>query len=312
MPSRLPDVPRRRSPSFGDRAGFTLIELLVVIAIIAVLVALLLPAVQAAREAARRVTCVNNLMQIGVALQNYEGAFETLPPGVVGEGKGPVLDEAKGYGFGWMTRLLPYMEKKNVYNHLNFDVGLYESDNFTTRTNLIQSFLCPSEGASKTRAEDRVAMSNYAGVHHDVEAPIAADNRGVMFLNSAIAYEDISDGTSQTLFVGEKLNDRLGLGWASGTRASLRNTGTPPNGKRGSGRVVVVTESGPEAEADDAEDDGAKALRHVGGFESNHAGGANFVFGDGSVRFIKNTINMAVYKLLGNRADGEDISADNY
>lgn len=290
--------------------GFTLIELLVVIAIIAVLVALLLPAVQAAREAARRVQCVNNLMQIGVALQNYEGAFEVLPPGVVGEGKGPVLDEAKGYGFGWMTRLLPYMEKKNVYNHFNFDVGLYEADNFTTRTNLILGFLCPSDSNIASRAEDRVAMSNYAGVHHDVEAPIAADNRGVLFLNSAIAYEDITDGTSQTLFVGEMLKDGRGLGWASGTRASLRNTGTTPNAQRKGGRFLAsVDEDDPEA---DAGGDETKALRHVGGFESRHSGGANFVFGDGSVRFVKDTLSMSVYRLLGNRADGENIDADKF
>ena len=316
MFSRLLKAPRparRPSPSLRGRAGFTLIELLVVIAIIAVLVSLLLPAVQAAREAARRVQCVNNLMQIGVALQNYEGAFETLPPGVVGEGKGPVLDEAKGYGFGWMTRLLPYMERKNVYNHFNHNVGLYEQANFTTRTNLIQGFLCPSDSAANRRDENRVAMTNYAGVHHDVEAPIAADNRGVLFLNSAIAYEDISDGTSQTLFVGEKLNDGLGLGWASGTRASLRNTGSPLNERPDRRPWGFSNELGLGEDVDEepAEAD-TKDLRRVGGFESRHSGGANFVFGDGSVRFVKDTINMAVYKLLGNRADGETIDADQY
>ncbi len=304
MPSRLLEVPRR------GRVGFTLIELLVVIAIISVLVALLLPAVQSAREAARRVQCVNNLMQLGVAMQNYEGAFEVLPPGVVGEGKGPVLDEAKGYGFGWLVRLLPYMEKKNVYNHFDHKVGLYEEVNFTTRTNLIQGFLCPSDNGAKARGEDRVAMTNYAGVHHDVEAPIAADNHGVLFLNSAIAYEDITDGTSQTLFIGEKLNDGLGLGWASGTRASLRNTGTPLNPRRGSGPVVVWTDSGPEQRKD--EDVETNDPRHVGGFGSRHPGGANFVFGDGSVKFVKDSIDMTVYRLLGNRADGENIGSDKY
>src|SRR5690606_23000773 len=107
--------------------------------------ALLLPAVQSAREAARRVQCVNNLMQLGIALQNYEGAFEVLPAGSVGEGAGPVLDQPKGYGFGWMAAILPYMELKNVYNHFNYKIGLYEQANLTTRTNLVRSFLCPSD-----------------------------------------------------------------------------------------------------------------------------------------------------------------------
>ena len=89
-----------------------------VIAIIAVLIALLLPAVQSAREAARRAQCCNNLMQIGLALQNYESAHEVLPPGVVNL-TGPVLDQPKGYGFGWMTQILPYIEMRNVYNHFN-------------------------------------------------------------------------------------------------------------------------------------------------------------------------------------------------
>ena len=107
----------------GDRdRGFTLIELLVVIAIISVLIALLLPAVQSAREAARRAQCVNNLMQFGIALQSYDSAHEVLPPGVVNQ-TGPVLDQPKGYGFGWITQILPYFEQKNVYNHFNLKVS---------------------------------------------------------------------------------------------------------------------------------------------------------------------------------------------
>src|SRR4051812_39085560 len=95
------------------RPGFTLIELLVVIAIISVLIALLLPAIQAAREAARRVQCVNNLMQIGIAVQNYESSHEILPPGVV-DLAGPIQNVPKGYHASWMVQLLPYLEQKNV------------------------------------------------------------------------------------------------------------------------------------------------------------------------------------------------------
>jgi prepilin-type N-terminal cleavage/methylation domain-containing protein/prepilin-type processing-associated H-X9-DG protein len=302
----------RKMPSTSDRRGFTLIELLVVIAIISVLIALLLPAVQSAREAARRSQCVNNLMQLGIALQNYESAFELLPPGVVSE-KGPVVDQPKGYGFGWMSQILPYMEMKNTYNHFNFQFGLYEQQNFTTRTNLIKSYLCPSD-SGLNRDKNRVAMTSYAGVHHDVEAPIAVDNHGVLFLNSAIRYEDVTDGTSNTLFVGEKLNDGLDLGWASGSRASLRNTGVDPllasagaapsgPGRLASGAGATASNSGPGSAVD---------TLYVGGFGSRHPGGKNFVFGDGSVRFIKSSVALKVYQDLANRADGNVIDADQY
>ncbi|WP_165073649.1 DUF1559 family PulG-like putative transporter [Paludisphaera rhizosphaerae] len=293
------------------RSAFTLIELLVVIAIIAVLVALLLPAVQAAREAARRVTCVNNLMQLGLALHNYEGSYETLPPGVVDDGKGPVLDQPKGYGFNWLTRLTPYMEMKNIYNHFNLNVSVYDATNGTTRSKLVQSFLCPSDNTLKWRNAQGIPATNYAGVHHDVEAPIAADNNGVLFLNSLIRYEEVPDGTSQTLFVGEKRNDGIDLGWASGTRASLRNMGTFPNA---ASTQQIWTTTGPidpgTFMAQNATGDAA--MKFVGGFSSAHPGGCNFLFGDGAVRFIKSSIQHEVYRCLANRADGEMLSADSY
>ena len=287
--------------------GFTLIELLVVIAIIAVLVALLLPAVQSAREAARRSQCVNNLMQLSLALQNYEGAHEVLPPGVV-DVSGPVLDQPKGYGFGWITQILPFMELKNVANHFNTKVGLYEAANLTTRTNLVNSFFCPSD-SGPTRDKNRIAMNSYVGVQHDVESPIDKDNHGVLFLNSAIRYEDISDGSSYTLFVGEKLNDGLDLGWASGTRASLRNTGlsvniTPGVGPRGTTSGLTAQQTADLAKMG--------TPQFVGGFASRHPGGTNFGFGDGSVRFIKSSVNPTVYQHLANRADGEVIDSDQY
>jgi prepilin-type N-terminal cleavage/methylation domain-containing protein/prepilin-type processing-associated H-X9-DG protein len=309
-----PSIPRaalfwRRSPC--ERRGFTLIELLVVIAIISVLIALLLPAVQSAREAARRAQCVNNLMQLGLALQSYESAHEVLPPGVV-DWSGPVLDQPKGYGFGWLTQILPYYEMKNVYNHFNMKLGLYEPANSTTRTNLARSLLCPSDGGP-SRDGNRIAMTSYAGVHHDVEAPIAADNHGVLFLNSAIRYEDVSDGASMTLYVGEKLNDALDLGWASGSRASLRNTGSRPS----SARFGTVAPRRPKGAAPGDDDDEGEAgtegtSAFVGGFASRHPGGSNFVFGDGAVRFIKTSIAAKVYQHLGNRADGEVIDSDQY
>jgi prepilin-type N-terminal cleavage/methylation domain-containing protein/prepilin-type processing-associated H-X9-DG protein len=302
----------RAQRALPARAGFTLIELLVVIAIIAVLIALLLPAVQSAREAARRAQCLNNVMQIGIALQNYESSHEVLPPGVVNP-TGPILDQPKGYHYGWMVQILPFFEAKNVYNHLNFKLGVYETENLTTRTTVIRSMLCPSDSIA-SRGATGIAMTNYAGSHNDVEAPISATNTGVLFLNSAVRFEDITDGSSQTIFVGEKLNKVPDEGWASGTRATLRNSGSGIN-------LMAQTFPGSISGADDDGDgqiagataaSAADALSHVGGYASNHPGGANFAFGDGSVRFLKNSINRRVFRLLANRADGEIISADKY
>jgi prepilin-type N-terminal cleavage/methylation domain-containing protein/prepilin-type processing-associated H-X9-DG protein len=297
----------------SDRAGFTLIELLVVIAIIAVLIALLLPAVQAAREAARRAQCLNNVMQLGIALQSYESSHELLPPGVVNT-TGPILDQPKGYHYGWLVQILPFFEQRNVYNHLNFKIGIYETENFTTRTTVIRSFICPSDSSTNPGASG-VAMTNYVGSHNDVEAPISATNNGVLFLNSAVRFEDITDGSSQTIFVGEKLNNAPDEGWASGTRASLRNSGSGVN------QTATAPLPGPGSGDDDDGDSqvaGARAasatdtLSYVGGYSARHPGGANFAFGDGSVRFLKNSINRRIFRLLANRADGEIISADKY
>jgi prepilin-type N-terminal cleavage/methylation domain-containing protein/prepilin-type processing-associated H-X9-DG protein len=297
---RQPDPGISPAPCRGHRPprAFTLIELLVVIAIIAVLISLLLPAVQAAREAARRAQCCNNLMQIAIALQNYESSYEVFPPGVVNE-TGPVLDQPKGYHFGVLVRILPYCDMRNIYNHFNLKVGVYEAPNLTTRTVLVRTYLCPSDNGPNRTPND-IALNNYVGCHNDVEAPIDVTNNGVFFLNKALRYEDIPDGLSQTLFFGEKLNDGKDLGWASGTRASLRNFGTGinqwPNVPRASAPGLI---NGMPGDPDEPKIvPGTPSF--VGGFASRHPGGANFAFGDGSVRFLK-----GAYKLLASRADGE-------
>ena len=199
-----------------------------VIAIIAVLIALLLPAVQSAREAARRAQCVNNLMQLAIALQNYESSHEVFPPGVVSE-TGPVLDQPKGYHFGWLVRILPYCEMRNIYNHFNLAVGVYDGQNLTTRTTLVRSFLCPSDN-EPNRTPAGIVLTNYVGCHNDVEAPIDATTTASSSSIARCATRTSRTGRRNTIFVGEKLNDGTGQGWASGTRASLRNTGTPVNG----------------------------------------------------------------------------------
>jgi prepilin-type processing-associated H-X9-DG protein len=252
-------------------------------------------------------------MQLGIALQNYESSHELIPPGVVNS-TGPILDQPKGYHFGWIAQILPHCEQRNVFNHFNFMLGLYETQNFTTRTTLIRGFLCPSDPGT-SRGPSGVAMTSYAGSHNDKEAPIAANNNGVLFLNSAIRYEDVTDGSSQTLFVGEKLNDGLGEGWASGTRASLRNSGSGVNPSRNQSLPVFGPVDDDESDGDGTKAGGVAAgdkLNFVGGYSSRHPGGANFAFGDGSVRFLKTSISPAIFRLLANRADGEILSADRF
>ena len=281
------------------RPGFTLIELLVVIAIIAILIALLLPAVQQAREAARRTQCRNHLMQLIIAVHNYEMAFEMLPPGSVNE-TGPIKSVKQGYHFGWIPQILPYIEEGNVYRNLDFTVSVYHANNDAAYNHAIPTLRCGSDNGNGQ-------ISNYAGCHHDVEAPIDTDNNGVLFLNSSIRYEAIPDGSSYTIFIGEKVVELDDLGWASGTRATLRNTGTAINSMlpMPAPAFVLPDEPGDGEEKAMPEDLDDPALLLVGGFSSRHAGGAQFAFGDGSVRFLSENIAPGVYQALGHRADGQ-------
>ena len=314
--------PRRRRP------GFTLIELLVVIAIIEILVAMLLPAVQQAREAARRATCKNNLMQIGVALQNYEMAHRCLPPGTI-DRTGPIESRATGYHMSWFVQLLPYIDEGNVYRHIDFGQSIYAKANSEARAQPLAVLQCPSSflmptvvlqqspdetGGPGPDAEGpgdvSVGTTGYAGVHHDggpadaeprapegfKDVPIDIDQNGVLFLNSSVTYQEIHDGSSHTLFVGEIVTSSGGLGWASGTRSSLRNGASRINHPSlfRAGSVGMPT---PESEDNNP--------RAVGSFGSRHSGGANFLFGDTSVRFINDGINAAVFWNLCNRRDGQ-------
>jgi prepilin-type N-terminal cleavage/methylation domain-containing protein/prepilin-type processing-associated H-X9-DG protein len=274
--------------------AFTLVELLVVIAIIGILVALLLPAVQAAREAARRIQCTNNLTQLAIAFQNYEASFRVYPPGTVNP-TGPIVNSPQGYHHNWLTRLLPFMEEQNTFKHVDFTVSVYDDKNSPVRKVEVSTHHCPS--GPYTRSD--ISSTNYAGMHHDLDQPIDETNNGVFFLNKSLRFEEVSDGTAHTIFIGERLDDDPNdLGWMSGTSATLRNTGVPINA------TISTARRTRGAAAATSPDTAANAVV-VGGFGSFHPGGAQFAFGDGHVQFISTTISPSTYQQLGHRADGK-------
>jgi len=284
----------KRTARRRQHVGFTLVELLVVIAIIGILIALLLPAVQAAREAARRTTCLNNMSQLGLAVHNYEYHFEALPPGVTNP-DGPIRNEAKGIHVSWITKILPYMEQQAVFQQFDQELGAYDAANAKVRGAVISTLSCPSN-PTRLVSEKGVAHTSYAGCHHDIEAPIDADNNGLLFLNSGVRYGDIFDGSSNTILVGEIMFEEDGLGWVSGTRSTLRNTGTFAN----------IHYANSSSQPDLNEERPADNVLNVGGFGSYHAGGmANFSFADGSVRALSQTIDPELFTFLGHRTDGE-------
>lgn len=274
--------------------AFTLVELLVVIAIIGVLVGLLLPAVQAAREAARRMSCTNNLVQVGLAVHHFEFGFGHLPSGVTNP-DGPIASKPEGKHVGFLTTLLPYMEQRGLADIFDASAGAYAARNLAVREVSVPAYLCSS--FPRSVSSEGFGLTNYAGCHHDSESPIDEDNQGLLFLNSEVRYSDIYDGSSNTILIGEMLPWEDSLGWVSGTRSSLRNTGSinlradPP-----SQPIFQLPFEGDALE--------------VGGFASSHPGGANLCMADGSIRFLTDTIDPELLVLLGNRADGQPMAFD--
>ncbi|WP_435016126.1 DUF1559 domain-containing protein [Tundrisphaera sp. TA3] len=309
------------------RRAFTLIELMVVIAVIAVLISLLLPAVQASREQARRVQCINNLVQLGLAIHAYEDTHRVLPLGTT-SATGAIDEGKAGDHFGWAVRILPFMEEKAVYQNLNFHLLVESPGNDTAREVRMNAFACPSEsygwgpGFGIAPATNN-ALSSYAACHNDEEAPFSAANRGSFVLNAPIRYDDIEDGLGSTIFLGEKKLIANERGWASGTSATLRNTGSPLNAPSPELTLAEVEEPaeaapGPETDPDPNIDTAPRFPEplfrpaKIGGFSGWHPNGANFGFGDGSVRYIKNSIDARVYRALGGRADGHLLGSDQF
>ncbi len=339
---------RPTSPRAGCRA-FTLIELLVVIAIIAVLVALLLPAVQQAREAARRSQCKNNLKQLGLALHNYHDTLNILPPGVMGA---PGTD--KGSLWGWGTMILPYLDQAPLYNSLSSFpngkssyTGLPASGfnaamtSFTPPNLLLQSvlpiFRCPSDvgadlvnvppgGLNGSRRDNtnQFGRANYAAVvgsTYDPSSGLLVGN-GAFGESSSIRFRDFTDGLSNTFLVGERRSPGQTAGLYTGgdtiwcganddegpyiewqgfaTTLGLCDQNDPPNFKTPTPPTLGTINT----------------VQPYTAFSSLHAGGLQFLMGDGAVRFVSENISSgpantlgSTYQNLAGRNDGQVLGA---
>ncbi len=275
--------------------GFTLVELLVVIAIIGILVGLLLPAVQAAREAARRASCSNNLMQLGLAVHHHEFAVETLPSGCINE-SGPIRNRAEGQHVSWLVQILPFAEEANAYSQFDIEAGAYAAENEAVLKHRFPLVMCPSSPYPQN--ESGAALNSYVACSNGAETPIDANNDGLFYLNSKVGFRDITDGSSYTLMIGEALPTDTSLGWTSGTRSTLRTASS----------LKKLSTAYQRGELQRYQDDVESDL-FVGGFDSDHTGGVQFVLADGAVRFISQNIDARTFQLMGSRADGEMIES---
>jgi prepilin-type N-terminal cleavage/methylation domain-containing protein/prepilin-type processing-associated H-X9-DG protein len=347
-----------------QRGGFTLIELLVVIAIIAVLISLLLPAVQSAREAARRAQCVNNLKQIGLAMHNYHDQVLSFPPGSLAGGSKSPGGEWSGPWWPWAVYILPMMEQTNMYNSVNFSAhglltwdnnsgGCTSAENSTIYVSIINTYQCPTDDTSRQFSDLKWvstiniangapnftgAVTCYVGNWGDMRVgnPIFDQYTGDPLINGSLSWgcdnlfrgffgdcsngavvkmAGVTDGTSNTFLVGENSPYYNGsLLWTNGD-GIYATTAIPLNWLTNlhDGQIDV---DGTPCNIGTLNILGAphcyRNQTYNYGFKSKHPGGANFAMGDGSVKFIKQSINPRTYNALGSRAGGEVLSADQY
>jgi prepilin-type N-terminal cleavage/methylation domain-containing protein/prepilin-type processing-associated H-X9-DG protein len=305
--------------SSRTKRGFTLIELLVVIAIIAVLIALLLPAVQQAREAARRSQCRNNLKQIGLAFHSYHDTAGVLPPGMINS---PTATTTGGTGWAWSVFLLPYMDQAPLYNNLS-PTGPMPISNATMlqlmRT-VLPAYLCPSDShltpAQNTlapvvisgSAATPLALSNYLAVSGSdamdcTSSGPPAPKNGTFYNNSNIGLRDIRDGSSNTVFASERDTQKsktgdgshLGGNWAGVSAPAAANCNYDYYAAMVSFRQTYGTCNG----VGNRDDRRAPA--------SSHGGGIHILLGDGSVRFLNENVDMNTYQYLAQRADSQTL-----
>jgi len=324
-----PMTQRCPADAMYSRRGFTLIELLVVIAIIAILVALLLPAVQQAREAARRSSCKNNLKQIGLALHNYHDIHNTLPPGYMRYDYSQ--STFNGPGWGWGAMILPQIEQAAMFDTLPINTGiLTETAAILAITQKeIPTYRCPStpdgsinENLMSSTATDGFAISSYKGVFGDFNTQFNDPNdncslvigscinggNGAFSPNSRVRFRDITDGLSNTVVVGEVPYGLNGSTNSSGTK--INYSGAVWAGVSGaaarSNVAVLQTLRGLNASGGDEFSYRINGT-NTGAFGSHHKGGAQFVLGDGSVRFLSENMAAITMNRLAARNDGETL-----
>ncbi|TWT50237.1 hypothetical protein Pla22_29780 [Rubripirellula amarantea] len=269
-----------RSASFESRpqcaGGFTLIELLVVIAIIGTLVGLLLPAVQATREAARKMQCQNNLHQIGIGIHNYHAAFKRFPPG--GLEVRPTVPNGKQ--FAWSAMILPFIEEPGAYQMIDFNVPFDDAVNADAASQVIETFLCPSTPSSARTSGDGRSQgrgaTDYGGIYGERVTAVNDPPRGFFVHELALRFRDITDGTSRTIAVSEDAAFRDGQ-WINAWN--------------------LFDQAFPINQAPDFEND----------MRSFHPQGVQALFADGSVTFLNDSIDLELLAALCTRNGNESL-----
>jgi prepilin-type N-terminal cleavage/methylation domain-containing protein len=308
------------------RFGFTLVELLVVIAIIGILVGLLLPAVQAAREAARRMQCSNNLKQMGLGLQNYEAAHQTFPPGFISRVTGPWPgggnDPVPEAGPGWsvFAMVLPFMEQANLHSKIDFGLPISHATNQTARSTRVKEYQCPSDTWNEpvtvwptslgitdlaplsyigcVGGGDPANAPRYTAMYE--EQPF----NGMFHRNEPIRGAQITDGTSHTIGIGERASMFAPNGWA-GVIPTAQTVFSPLIAQR-RGQVVGFTARPAITMASVHVRTGAPnaPTGSPGGFWGPHTGGCLFMLMDGSIHTIATNVDLPVFRAMAGRNDG--------
>jgi prepilin-type N-terminal cleavage/methylation domain-containing protein len=291
------------------RRGFTLIELLVVIAIIGVLIGLTLPAVQKVREAAALLSCKNNLKQIGLAMQNYHDTLGSFPVGYYDPTPWPQLDN--GPGWGWGAFILPFLEEDNLHRQIKFKLDVGDPANAAIRTTILKIFLCPSDtppplftvtdGGSNSwnvASGSYVACNGNDGVDDFTTPPHTG-----AFLRAARGFRatDIRDGLSNTMFVGDRTSRLSYCTWVGGPTGALNPFLLAP-GNFGAEMTMLMCHAGPTGP-------NSPGVFDADSTSSPHRVGVPFVFGDGSVHFLSNSIDINTWMALATR-DGGDLVGD--
>jgi prepilin-type N-terminal cleavage/methylation domain-containing protein len=313
LPSPLPAA---RPGARSAQAAFTLIELLVVLAILAVLVGLLLPAVQKVRDAAARMSCQNNLKQIGIALHNYHGREGAFPPGYRCQVQ--ASPKATAPGWGWAALLLPDLEQDNLYRRINLDRPVEDPSHQAVRTTVLKLFVCPADrstGVFTVYSEANApladaATNSYAACHGtgpDIEEALD-DFNGMFSRNSRVGVLDVTDGTSNTIAIGERASLFARTPWAGAV-----NFGT-----------TRVTPGAPTSNPDAVDEAPTQVLVHIAAhtvndpnadpedFFSPHTAVGMFLFADGSVRPLHARVRLDVLSALATRAGNETVSPDDF